>query len=850
MLLLKMLMKNFRTVIYFSVLCAALAFQFIYLSPISVTSGYAQTQPAQGETSQTNAAGGVLSDSAIETRSTRIEGWNHTLDSIFQAINREGVSDTELQNRTAEALAIKPQAQALIEEIRPELNRYRQQLEQLGLAPEDNQQPETSVLARDRQILQQNVAALDALQRAARLVVVRIEQIESAALTKRRERFVQSLSIRSNSLLSPGLWTQSVAGLDGYLDSLNLQFSETARFAARQIRERPVQQSWLLLQCLLLLAAYLLAARWIDRRAGSKRRNIAHDSAGSRAVENIIIYVALCVLPVLLLASLALIFDYSTLFPVKFRNLLNMIIGSTALFSVASGILRLFLAPYMPERRIAHLEDRTAASVFHIGVTAMAMIAVLRVFNFSVVQLLAPFEMSVVFSALIALVAIIAVAGAMWLIRRDSELARRSAGQRNLIRWQTAAPVMWLVCAIAAIGLFAGYVALAEFIAYQILAILIIVTSLWLVLRLIDEIRERMTKGTGRRSGRPVLQSGLGLQWIILGCGLLKVVAIIIAVFALLLPWGIRSHDWLLLISRAFFGFQIGDLTISVSAILSALIIFALAIFAARQIKNWISHQYLPTTKLDTGLRNSITTILGYVGIILAVVLAIMAAGLDLTRLAIVAGALSVGIGFGLQSIVNNFVSGLILLAERPIQSGDWVVTSGGQGTIRRISVRSTEIETFDGATIVVPNSTLITEPVTNWYHRNKQGRVIITVGVSYGSDPEQVRDLLLECAREHSLVIDNPEPQVFFMDYGADALIFDLRAYLADIGYMLSVSSDLRFAILKKFREAKIEIPFPQRDLHIKSGILPIQTQTDKQYEQAQSAEPENSGVSRATGE
>ena len=198
--------------------------------------------------------------------------------------------------------------------------------------------------------------------------------------------------------------------------------------------------------------------------------------------------------------------------------------------------------------------------------------------------------------------------------------------------------------------------------------------------------------------------------------------------------------------------------------------------------------------------------------------LAISSAGFDLSSLAFVAGALSLGVGFGLQSIVSNFVSGLILLAERPIKAGDWVSTSGGDGYVRKISVRSTEIETFDRATIIVPNSSLITDTVTNWTHGNKTGRIRIPIGVAYESDPDQVQEILLKCAAEHDLVLGRPEPVVYFMEFGASSLDFELRCFLADINYGMSVMSDLRFSILKELRAANIGIPFPQREIIIKS--------------------------------
>jgi small-conductance mechanosensitive channel len=182
----------------------------------------------------------------------------------------------------------------------------------------------------------------------------------------------------------------------------------------------------------------------------------------------------------------------------------------------------------------------------------------------------------------------------------------------------------------------------------------------------------------------------------------------------------------------------------------------------------------------------------------------------------LIAGALSVGIGFGLQSVVSNFVSGLILLAERPIRVGDSIVVKGEEGWVRRIRVRATEIETFERASVIIPNSELIAGVVKNWTHANTMGRIIIKAGVDYDSDPEQVRDLLLECAREHSQVVDVPPPRALLLNFGDNALEFELRCVVADFDRSLIVKSDLYFAILKRLRAAGIRIPAPQREVRL----------------------------------
>ncbi|TVQ83011.1 MAG: mechanosensitive ion channel family protein [Micavibrio sp.] len=269
---------------------------------------------------------------------------------------------------------------------------------------------------------------------------------------------------------------------------------------------------------------------------------------------------------------------------------------------------------------------------------------------------------------------------------------------------------------------------------------------------------------------------------------------------------------------QAFFGVEVGTMRLSIATIIMSILVFFLLLFITRSLQRILGQRILPNTKIEDSVRSSLVQIVGYTGTIIALFAALSAFGFNLTNLALIAGALSVGIGFGLQSVVNNFVSGLILLFERPIKVGDWVIVSSGQGIVKSINVRSTEIETFDRTSIIVPNSELISSSVMNWTHGNKIGRTVVSVGVSYDADPETVREVLLSCASNNPLALAEPEPSVVFKDFGDSALIFDVRFFVENVSDMMKGASQARFDIWYALKEKGIEIPFPQRDIHIRT--------------------------------
>ncbi len=272
--------------------------------------------------------------------------------------------------------------------------------------------------------------------------------------------------------------------------------------------------------------------------------------------------------------------------------------------------------------------------------------------------------------------------------------------------------------------------------------------------------------------------------------------------------------------------FTLGDSSLTPGIILKLLLLFALILTAERLLRRYFTLRVLKRTRLDAALQYAIARIGGYLFILLGFYVALSAVGLNLNSLAVVAGAVGIGIGFGLQNVIHNFVSGIIILAERPIALGDRVEVGGVAGCVARIRLRSTEVITNDNISIIVPNSDFITHPVTNWSHGDPRVQIRIPVGVAYGTDVELLRTVLLEVAAAHPKVLKSPEPTVFFEAFGDSALQFELGVWTSEMTQSpRRFRSELNFAIERKLRENHIQIPFPQRDLHLRTGAIVVQT-------------------------
>jgi len=301
-----------------------------------------------------------------------------------------------------------------------------------------------------------------------------------------------------------------------------------------------------------------------------------------------------------------------------------------------------------------------------------------------------------------------------------------------------------------------------------------------------------------------------------------------LAALLMLRLWGVPEQYLALFLNRLDNGFEIAGFTLEPLRIIGGLLVIALLISMTHVLKTHLADNWLQRTSLSRAAQETATTVSGYVGILLAILLGLSVAGIEFKNLAIIVGALSVGIGFGLQNIVNNFVSGLILLFERPIRKGDWIKVGNAEGYVRDISIRSTTIQTFEHSDIIVPNSEIISGQVTNMMLTDNIGRIVIPINAASDSNAEQVMRVLREAAEAHPSVIkdrSNMKINVFFRGFGENGLNFELRCFIREIETRFTIASDLNLAINKAFRQQHIEMPLPQRTIH----LLPPETEPAK---------------------
>ncbi len=567
--------------------------------------------------------------------------------------------------------------------------------------------------------------------------------------------------------------------------------------------------------------------RWLLRRFGRKPA-VAEPSYRVRVLAALASATAYITIPILVAGVAYGALATGGLLVGTFGHLMFGIVDAVVWVSVLIGLPFAMLSPSMPRWRLVRMGDLAARLWYR---RALVIAAILGIDGL-IVHPLAALEPSLLLQFTYTFIVNSAVAAVTLAVVLDQRLWRTPEEETRAIAIEAGTPPgppldksvrrsrWWLVGRLL-MGALALAIPISDLAGFGVLADHItrrmaLTGGILLVAIVVHGLARDMVAVFTREEERPPSADEKGSALYVWSVLLLDI-GLVVALVILMVPlWGVGWDNIFERIGWALSGFKIGGRTFSFADLLMGIVVFIVLVALVRFYRRFLDERVLQQMRMDRGVRDAIRTGVGYVGYVLAALIAINTAGIDLSGLAIIAGALSVGIGFGMQSIVNNFISGLILLIERPIKVGDWIVVGQDEGFVKRISVRSTEIETFSRSSVIVPNSELIAGRLTNWMYKDQSGRVELPVGVAYGSDTAKVREVLLSCVRGRGDVKAWPQPHVLFMDFGDSALLFELRFFISDVANRLSIASDVRFAIDAAFRKAGITIPFPQRDIHI----------------------------------
>jgi small-conductance mechanosensitive channel len=753
-------------------------------------------QPARAETGAQQLGLDAETDASIRNL---VQSMDKAERGVAQAKDRED----ELGQLRGEVEGILSESSRIAETLRPRLAGVKTQTEKLGPLPGKDAPPEAPAVAAERARLAVLASALDGAIRTTELTWVRARQLIERITELRHALFTRSLLQRLPSPLVPSLWRDLVNRTPAVADQLGYLAADWWSWAG----PKSSGLGGLLIATVLLFVALRHTFRKLTASRQRQQRAVA-PTFFERAAAVTWVAPVRAVAPIFSALLLYGGLDAMDLLYFPSDRVASALLKAIVVFAAIAAIISAVLAPREPDWRLVPLSDGSSRRISQLltAITAVfaADIALAEISRWLFIPLTITVVQTIIANLLIALLLIVLLLTPF--AKRDPNGPRIS---RHYPIWLKGP--MWLVPLSIVAATMLGYIALGRFIAQQfVLTAVVVVVAGLLYLAVRAFTREPA------EAGLPVgeiLETRFGLDaprrqtLARLTEFALTLTLVMLAVPIILLQWGFSGADIRDWFTSMFFGFEIGQFRISLARILLGIALFIALLLATRLVQRWLKEAMLQPSKMDPGIAHSIETVVGYAGTALAALLAISYAGFDITNLAIVAGALSVGIGFGLQSVVNNFVCGLILLVERPVKVGDWIVVGNEEGFVRRISVRSTEIETFDRSSVIIPNAELIAGRVKNWTLRDAVGRLKIAIIVRFSADPERAGAIMLKVASQHPDVLQLPAPFIGFDAFSADSATLSLNVFVGDVKRGGSVKTELSFAILKALQSTGIEL-------------------------------------------
>lgn len=736
------------------------------------------------------------------------------LDAIKATVdaNKPDISLTDLRTST---LAVQQQADQLSASLSPQSASLKARLDVLGPVPAKGAPPELAELASQRKLLTHDKAELDNQITQAKSLSTEAAQLATHVLEMGRDQFQAQLASRTPTPFSSAFWVDPGKAFSDD-EARASQLGSATKAALAEAWQRPNRRP---LICCLIIALLMLTVvrRLIERTLVQLTTNVMPPGHLRRSALAVTIALAYTLTVGLTAHLVYLAVNWNDILGADLDTLAKKTVRLVAFAALMTGLGRAMLSTKRPSWRLTPLSDDAAVRLrrfpLQLGFATFLLVFVQNVGDAIGISLSASVASRGLISVLIALL----VADTLFRLgksRRVTIAAGAEPARRPL--WVGLVVAAAFVCvALILLGVATGYIAFAFFIARQMLWVGVILTSLYLLMHLVEDIAEAVFTEKGPTGKR--LQASFGLQANVLEqigtvlSGSIRAMLLVLAVAIVLAPFGAGPQELQTRIEGVLSGGSLGTLTIVPSDIFNAVLVFGLGMLILRLIKTWLSDELLPKTTFDLGMQSSMMTLLGYVGGVTVFVLALVALKVNLQGIAWMASALSVGIGFGLQAIVQNFISGLILLAERPVKVGDWVSIAGVEGDIRRINVRATEIQMSDRSTMIVPNSQFITQNVRNVTLANAQGRVHIVLPMPLDTDAGKARTLILEVLNAHVGTLAIPEPYVRLDNLDGGTMTFSCIAYVDSPRSVGAVKSDLLFETLERLRAAKVPMTSPQ---------------------------------------
>ncbi|TAL97025.1 MAG: mechanosensitive ion channel family protein [Rhodanobacter sp.] len=743
------------------------------------------------------------------TPAQALDQLDNRLDSLKAELKNKHPT-TPLADLRNAALEVQDQARQLAGSLTPQMAALQAQLAVLGPPPAKGSPPEAPEVAAQRRQLDKAQVALDAQIKQAQLLSQSALQLAAQLTGLRNDEFQARLASRTASPFTHAFWADPVRTFPDDIVRLNRLDARSAD-AWRTAWQPPNQKP--LLACLIGAALLLGVGRWLlDRLLLSLATRHVPDGHLRRSAMAVAVALT-AVFTTGLAAQLVYVgLNWNDILDPDLDALARAVVRLVLFAAYVTGLGRALLSVRRPSWRLPALSDRAAQRLrpfpWLLGAAALLFGLIERISR----TIGSSLPATVATRGLMALV-ISGLIGAAWLrLRRarPEQVAGAAVEPRPLwIGLLGAVAVLGVL--VSWLGVATGYIALAFFVAVQMLWIGVIVASAYLLFHLLNDLIHTLLSPRGR-GGQRLLAT---FDWpphaldqaATLLAGASRVLLTVLALAIVLTPFGAGPGDLLASARRSFSGLKLGDLPIDPGSIFSALLVLLAGVFLLRMIKRWLREQLLPKSTMEPGMQDSIVTLLGYLGGLLVMVLTLAALHVNLTSITWIVSALSVGIGFGLQAIVQNFISGLILLVERPVKVGDWVSLGTVEGDIRRINVRATEIQLWDRSTVIVPNSQLITENVRNVTQPNALGRVHIKLPMPLDTDPGKVRSLVLDVLNAHPGTLATPAPYVQLANLDDGAMTFNCVAYVNSPRDANGVKSELLFETLERLRAARLPL-------------------------------------------